>query len=196
MLAAFIILFGMMTLAQTPPPPPVMPSQNPNEVAAPQPVNPSAPALPSTPAVAPTIPALAPAAAQPLLAPLPPNLAGAKPTDKKKVDQASDRVKSPFMLPKEIFLRLIKKKVDVQSEGVIDYGIVATRRWPLKYYRLVAVIWSVKNPKAMISDKDGKMHLYKEKDYIGNLEGFITEINNGEVVVLERGSEIRLKLSK
>lgn len=131
--------------------------------------------------------------AQPLLTPLPPSLANKLSKIQKS---AAARVKSPFMLPREIYERLMKKRVDVEAEGFIDMSVEPKRRWALKYYKLVAVIWNVRSPKAMILDRDGKMQLFKEKDYIGNQEGFISEINNGEVVISERGSEIKLKLEK
>ena len=118
MLAVVIFLIGVMSQAQTPPPLPANPgqSQNPNQIPPP----PAFPAMSSAPEVTPT---------QPLLAPLPPSLSGAKSVDKKK-DQSSDRIKSPFMLPKEIYLRLVKKRVDVPTESVIDFSVAAARRWP------------------------------------------------------------------
>lgn len=135
---------------------------------------------------------------QPLLAPLPPKLSGGViPINTKVLEQTvANRVKSPFMIPNELYLKLMRKKGDSPTEGLVDLSVEPSRRWALKYYSLVAVIWNVKNPKAMILDKEGKMHLYREKDYIANQEGVITEINNGEVVVLERGVEVKLKLKK
>jgi hypothetical protein len=189
--AALIVFFGLVSVqAQQPPdgqnnnPPPASnpaAADNPNQQPPPQPM-PEAQQQPQ--------------ASPPLLTPLPPSLSPGGPLNIKKLQQAAaKRVKSPFMIPNELYLKLLKKKGDNQAE-VVDLSIEPRRRWALKYYKVVAVIWSVKNPKAMIYDKDGKMHLFKEKDYIANQEGFITEINNGEVVVLERGAEHRLKMSK
>lgn len=204
MLAAAILLFGMYySQAQDPANPnqlPAIPGLSSVPAAQPpsQPEQPAAqaPMQPSTQPAAPQPPSPAVPQAQPLLTPLPPNLSG-KPLAQAKLKLNADtRVKSPFMLPKEIYLSIMKKRVDVQAEGFVDMSVEAKRRWALKYYSLVAVIWNVKNPKAKIADKEGVMHTYKEKDYIGNQEGFISEINNGEVVISERGSEIRLKLKK
>lgn len=153
------------------------------------------PPIPNSPPPQPSLPVIpAPANQPPLLAPLPPSLSA--PTNIKKLQQAAaNREKSPFMIPNELYLKLLRKKGENQAE-VVDISIEPRRRFALKYYKVVAVIWNVKNPKAMIYDKDGVMHLFREKDYIANQEGFITEINNGEVVVLERGTEHKLKLTK
>lgn len=77
---------------------------------------------------------------------------------------------------------------------VIDDKMEAIRRWPLEQYKLIAIIWDVKNPKAMIIDSARTMHLLKKNYRIGNREGVITSITEGEIVVTERGVPVTIKL--
>lgn len=106
------------------------------------------------------------------------------------------RKKSPFMIPNELYKRIKKNQAVkvVTSDGSVDDSVEVRRRWPLNVYRLVGVLWNVKKPKALIRDKDGTVNVYKVRDYIANAEGYVAEINNGEVIVVERGAEIKLKL--
>lgn len=105
------------------------------------------------------------------------------------------RVKDPFMLPNHLYLKIKKKLGDVQGEGYVDESVEPQRRWALKRYKLVAIIWNVKKPKAMITDKLNNLHMFHVNDQIGNNEGIITSISNGEVVVDEKGIETKLKMT-
>lgn len=137
-------------------------------------------AVPAPPAVPPVAPP-----------PEDPNLITNSGDLEKKV---ASRVKDPFMLPNHLYIRIKKKMGNVEGEGFVDEGVEPQRRWALKYYRLVGIIWNVDSPKAMITDKQNTLHMFRVNDKIGNNEGQITEIHNGEVVVRERGNEIRLRL--
>jgi hypothetical protein len=98
------------------------------------------------------------------------------------------------MLPNHLFLKIKKKLGDVQGEGYVDESVVPQKRWAVKNYRLVAIIWNVKKPKAMITDRNNDIHMFYVNDHIGNNEGIITAIRSGEVVILEKGAEIKLKM--
>jgi len=104
------------------------------------------------------------------------------------------RVKHPFMLPNQLFLKIKKKMGDTQGEGYVDESVVPQKRWAVKYYKLVAIIWNVKKPKAMITDRESNIHVFYMNDHIGNNEGIITAIRSGEVVIKEKGAEIKLKM--
>ncbi len=106
------------------------------------------------------------------------------------------RVKDPFMLPDELYLKIKKKLGDVQGEGYVDESVDPPRRWALKHYKLLAVIWNVKKPKAMFRDRKGDNHIFYVNDKIANNEGVITSIHGGEVVVREKDTEIKLRLPK
>lgn len=100
------------------------------------------------------------------------------------------------MLPGHLYLKIKRKLGDVQGEGYVDESVEPQRRWALKRYKLVAIIWNVKKPKAMILDLQNNMHMFYVNDRIGNGEGVITSIGNGEVVVDEKGNETRMKMNK
>jgi Pilus assembly protein, PilP len=84
----------------------------------------------------------------------------------------------------------------LRPEDIIDKQMEAIRRWPLTDYKLVAVIWDVKNPKAMILDKANTMHLLKKNYRIGNREGVITEINESEIVVLQNETPFVIQIER
>lgn len=109
---------------------------------------------------------------------------------------SDQRVKSPFMIPNELYIK-IKKKIGEKPNTIdIDDAIEVRLRWPLKDYKLVGVIYDTKKPKAMIADRDGKVHVYREKELIANAGGYVAEINNGEVIIVEKGAEVKLQLKE
>ncbi|MBE8221251.1 MAG: pilus assembly protein PilP [Bdellovibrionales bacterium] len=55
----------------------------------------------------------------------------------------------------------------------------------LEDYKLIGLVWETKIPKAIIKDTNGKTHILKKGDYLGNRQGQIIKIREGEVVVLE-----------
>jgi Tfp pilus assembly protein PilP len=118
------------------------------------------------------------------------------PNNNKSLNAQGSRNKSPFMIPTDLYNRVkqMQTVTTPSSEGAVDNQVEVRRRWPLRDYNLVAVMWGVKSPKAMISDRENKLHVFRVKDYIANSEGYISEITNGEVIVIERGAEIKLKL--
>lgn len=106
------------------------------------------------------------------------------------------RIKDPFMLPNHLYMKIKRKLGDIQGEGYIDESVEPQRRWALKRYKLVAIIWNVKRPKAMITDAKQDLHMFYVNDKIGNSEGVITAISNGEVTINEKGTESKLKMIK
>lgn len=115
----------------------------------------------------------------------------------KELEQrVAGRIKDPFMLPNHLYIKIKRKLGDIQGEGYIDESVEPQRRWALKRYKLVAIIWNVKRPKAMITDVNQELHMFYVNDKIGNSEGVITGISNGEVTVNEKGTESRLKMIK
>jgi hypothetical protein len=104
------------------------------------------------------------------------------------------RVKSPFMIPDDLYFK-IKRKMGEKSQFLaIDETVEVRLRWPLAEYSLVGVIWDTRRPRAMIKDKQGKVHVFREKELIANGGGYIAEITGGEVIVVERGAEVKMQL--
>ena len=100
-------------------------------------------------------------------------------TDSYIGDITSDE-KDPFRKPKNLLdLEEELKRPKRIQDNQIDEKMEAIRRWPLQQYRLIAVIWDVSNPKAMIEDPDKRKHLLKRNYRIGDQDGLITKINEG-----------------
>lgn len=89
--------------------------------------------------------------------------------------------RNPFIPPRYILELEYSKPMDS-----IDDRMEAIRRWPLVEYSLVGVIWDVNNPRAMIKDRAGTLHILKKNNRIGNEEGVVSQINEGEIVVVEK----------
>jgi type IV pilus assembly protein PilP len=59
------------------------------------------------------------------------------------------------------------------------------QRWALEELKLVGVMWDVKDPKAMFMDPDKDVLMLGRDESIGNRNGYIAAIREGEVVVVE-----------
>lgn len=70
------------------------------------------------------------------------------------------------------------KKSEVVSENIL-------LNYDLDKYKVVAILWQVKDPKVVIKDPAGKTHLMRKENKLGKNNGFIAEIREGEVVVVE-----------
>ncbi len=58
-------------------------------------------------------------------------------------------------------------------------------RYNLDEIKLVAIMWNVRNPKAMFMDPQGHTYILGIDDRIGRKHGYIAAIRDGEVVVME-----------
>lgn len=59
------------------------------------------------------------------------------------------------------------------------------QRWDLDRFNVVAIMWEVRQPKAMVKDPDGKMYMISKNTKIGRNAGQVVTIREGEVVVVE-----------
>ncbi|WP_413288690.1 pilus assembly protein PilP [Bdellovibrio sp. HCB337] len=59
------------------------------------------------------------------------------------------------------------------------------QRWDLDRFAVVAIIWEVRQPKAMVKDPDGKMFMIGKNTKIGRNSGHVAAIREGEVLVVE-----------
>lgn len=61
---------------------------------------------------------------------------------------------------------------------------------PLEFFEInslsiLAILWDVGEPRAIIKDPGGKSHVIKKGAFMGKNNGFVAEIREGEVVVVE-----------
>ncbi len=61
------------------------------------------------------------------------------------------------------------------------------QQFDLAQLKVVGIVWEVRNPKAMIRDPLGKLHLVLRESKIGRNNGFVAAIREGEVIVVEPG---------
>ncbi|MBC7371388.1 MAG: pilus assembly protein PilP [Bdellovibrionaceae bacterium] len=59
------------------------------------------------------------------------------------------------------------------------------QRWDIARFEIVAVMWEVRNPRAMVKDPDGKIYMLQKTTKIGRNGGQVVAIREGEVVVVE-----------
>jgi type IV pilus assembly protein PilP len=59
------------------------------------------------------------------------------------------------------------------------------QRWDLGRFVIVAIMWEVRSPRAMVKDPDGKLYMINKTTKIGRNSGQVVAIREGEVVVVE-----------
>ena len=102
--------------------------------------------------------------------------------------------RDPFQRPKYIDELEMDASKNADLDAIEDDRVEAIRRWPLRDYRATAIMWDISNPKVMIVDRRGTLHLLKKNYRIGNRSGIITAINEGEILVTENGMPIVIKI--
>lgn len=71
-----------------------------------------------------------------------------------------------------------------QDEGPVR-ALTPAQRYALEELRLVGVMWDVRDPKAMFMDPDNEVLVLGRDESIGNRNGYVAAIREGEVVVVE-----------
>ncbi len=174
-----LLLFGLQNSWSQTPPPPALP--------------PPPPALPAPPVLG------APTTQEALPAELPPAVVAEDQSDFLEAEAEALRPtnRDPFAKPQSLLEKEVESVKPIIDPSVyIDMRIEPIRRFPLRNYSLVGIIFDVENPKAMVKDLDSNMHLLTVNQRIGNQEGLIIKIERGELVVEEKGKLITIKLHK
>jgi type IV pilus assembly protein PilP len=71
-----------------------------------------------------------------------------------------------------------------KNQGVIEDGPLT--RFELEQLTLRGIIWDVKRPKGMIADPTGRGYIVSKNDRIGRKNGYIADIREGEIVIVEK----------
>jgi type IV pilus assembly protein PilP len=58
-------------------------------------------------------------------------------------------------------------------------------RYDIDELKLIAIMWEVKSPKAMVMDPNKEIHIIGKDDRIGRRQGYVATIREGELVVVE-----------
>ncbi len=59
------------------------------------------------------------------------------------------------------------------------------QRWELSRFDVVAIMWEIRNPRAMVKDPDGRLYPIAKATKIGRNSGQVVAIREGEVVGVE-----------
>lgn len=70
---------------------------------------------------------------------------------------------------------------EIRSNPLLAYDV--------KQFQVIGIMWEVKEPKALLRDPSGKVHMLRKNVRIGRNKGFVSEIREGEVVVTEPFNE-------
>ncbi|MBX3021503.1 MAG: pilus assembly protein PilP [Bdellovibrionales bacterium] len=74
--------------------------------------------------------------------------------------------------------------VPVDIEGP-PRAMSPAQRWELEQLKLIGIMWDIKDPKAMFLDPEEEVMILGRDESIGNRNGYIATIREGEVVVVE-----------
>lgn len=102
--------------------------------------------------------------------------------------------RDPFQRPKYIDDIEADLNRNANLDSTEDERVEAIRRWPLRDYKATAIMWDIKSPKVMIVDRKGTLHLLKKNYRIGNRNGIITAIHEGEIIVTENKIPVVLSI--
>lgn len=58
-------------------------------------------------------------------------------------------------------------------------------RFDVDELKLIAIMWDVRNPRAMVMDPNKEIHIITKDDRIGRRQGYVATIREGELVVVE-----------
>lgn len=76
--------------------------------------------------------------------------------------------------------------IDKPMSQTIDHGpILPLQKYELSRYKLNGIIWNVSQPKALLRDPDGTIHRVGLYSKVGNKNGYVAAIREGEVVIVE-----------
>jgi len=77
-----------------------------------------------------------------------------------------------------------------RSKEKADKNLQPLQRYELSQLKLVAIVWNIANPRAVVEDSAGKGYIISKGSFIGNRQGKVTDILKDEVVVTEESTDI------
>lgn len=71
------------------------------------------------------------------------------------------------------------------TEQAPSKALTPAQRWDLDQLKLIGIMWDIKDPKAMFLDPEEDVMILGRDESIGNKNGYVATIREGEVVVVE-----------
>ncbi len=85
--------------------------------------------------------------------------------------------------PFKPFIRIVEQK---EAKSQVSSLLPPIKRYSLDQYKLVGILWSGQQPKAMIVDPEKNTYVLGIGDEIGNSRGRIIEVRDNGILVEER----------
>ena len=85
--------------------------------------------------------------------------------------------------PFKPFIRIVEQR---EAKPQVSPLLPPIKRYSLDQYKLVGILWSGQQPKAMIVDPEKNTYVLGIADEIGNSQGRIIEVRDNGIVVEER----------
>lgn len=79
----------------------------------------------------------------------------------------------------------LQPSVDLSTGLLIPESNDPLQTYDLSQLKVVGIIWQVSQPKAVVRDPLGKVHMIKKDTKIGRNNGFVSQIREGEILVVE-----------
>lgn len=73
----------------------------------------------------------------------------------------------------------------VRKQGPRLGPVTQLERFDLDQFRLIAIMWNVSRPKALLLDPENNNYVVFKKTRIGRRNGYVADIREGELVVME-----------
>jgi type IV pilus assembly protein PilP len=67
----------------------------------------------------------------------------------------------------------------------MDRVLEPLEKFETKALQVVAIVWGTEKPRALVQDPESNVHTVAKGQRIGKNEGFVAEIREGEIVVVE-----------
>lgn len=83
----------------------------------------------------------------------------------------------------------VETRIAEQAEGTPIRPLLPLEKYELDQIELVGIIWDVTEPRAMFKDPTKKIHILSKDQRIGNNQGYIAVIREGEVVIVEASEQ-------
>ncbi len=85
--------------------------------------------------------------------------------------------------PFKPFIKIVEQK---EAKSQVSTLLPPIKRYSLDQYRLVGILWSGQQPKAMIVDPEKNTYVLRIGDEIGNSQGRVIEVRDNGILVEER----------
>ena len=85
--------------------------------------------------------------------------------------------------------KVIRTQTVSKGPGKPEDLLEPLQRFDIDQLTVLAILWDVKQPRALVRDADGKVHTLVKNTKVGRNNGYVAAIREGEIVVMESFDE-------